>query len=219
MGKLDQKLEKVVKDKKSISVLPFENNSNREEQQFFADGIADEIRSQLLSIKSLKVISRSSCMYYKDKRYTLMQIGKELDVTYILEGRVQVINDNIKVSVELSDSNTDKQIWSLPPQNQKLDDVFILQNNIARQVVGELKIVLSDNEKSQLNKIPTNNHEAYKYFQLGQELLHRGYGKINELLQAEEFFKKAIENDTKFSRAYVGLSDTYLEYISYMKYI
>ena len=198
---------------KSIAVLPFENNSGNTEQQYFVDGIADEIRSQLLSLNDLKVISRSSCMFFKDKPYNVKEIGKELDVGYVLEGRVQVIPNQIKVSVELSNTRTNKQIWSLPALSKKLEDVFILQNNIAKQVVSELKVALSDKEIRQLNKIPADNHQAYEYFQKGQDLLHRGFGVIDELNQAENNFKKAIEIDPKFSKAYVGLSDTYLEYI------
>jgi len=203
----------VIKKDMSIAVLPFENNSSIAEQQYFVDGIADEIRSQLLSINNLKVISRSSCMYFKDKTISLIQIGKELDVAFALEGRVQAIGDHIKVNVELNDIKKNKQIWSLPPHRQKMEDVFILQNNIANEVVDQLKIVLSDDEKSQLNKIPTEHQQAYIYFQQGQELLHRGFGKIVELDKAVKYFKKAIEIDPKYSRAYVGLSDTYLEYI------
>jgi adenylate cyclase len=203
----------VIKKDISIAVLPFENNSSIIEQQYFVDGIADEIRSQLLSINNLKVISRSSCMYFKDKTYTLSQIGKELDVAFALEGRVQAFGDNIKVNVELSDINKNKQLWSLPPRSNKMEDVFILQNNIASEVMDQLKIVLSDDEKNQLNKIQTEHQDAYKYYQQGQELLHRGFGKIDELDQAITYFEKAIEIDPKYSRAYVGLSDTYLEYI------
>ena len=203
----------VIKKDMSIAVLPFENNSSIPDQQYFVDGIADEIRSQLLSINNLKVISRSSCMYFKNKTFTLLQIGKELDVAFTLEGRVQAFGDHIKVNVELSDINKNKQIWSLPANRQKMKDVFILQNSIANEVVDRLKIVLSDDEKSRLNKIPTEHQHAYKYFRQGQELLHRGFGKIDELDKAVKYFKKAIEIDLKYSRAYVGLSDTYLEYI------
>ena len=152
-------------------------------------------------------------MYFKDKPFTLKQIREELDVCYVLEGRVQAITEHIKVNVELSNTKTNKQIWSLPPINRKLEDVFYLQNEIAKLVVSELKIALSNQEKNQLNKISTANQEAYKFFQKGQELLHRGYGKIDELNAARENFEKAITKDPKFSRAYVGLSDTYLEYI------
>ena len=191
--------DKVNEISKSMAVLPFENHSRNEEQEYFINGIADEIRSQLLSIKDLKVISRSSCMYFKDKTYTINQIGKELNVEFVLEGRVQVISNYVKVSVELSNTKSNKQIWSLPSFNQKLEDVFILQNKIAQQVVSELKIALSDKEKDQLNKIPTENHEAYNYFQKGNELLHRGFGKIEELDKAVQYFEQAIQIDTKFS--------------------
>jgi class 3 adenylate cyclase/Flp pilus assembly protein TadD len=200
-------------EEKSIAVLPFENQSSIEDHQFFINGIADEIRSQLLSINDLKVISRRSCMFFKDRPYTLNQIKDDLGVNYVLEGRVQVFHNQIKVSVELSDTITDKQLWSLVPANQSMDDIFILQNNIAQKVVNELKVALSDVEKIQLTKIPTLNHKAYNYYQKGQDLLHRGGGQIDQLDEALSCFKQSIELDPKFSMAYVGLSDTYLEYI------
>ena len=205
-----------VKDRESnmsIAVLSFENYSNQQEQQFFIDGIADEIRSQLLSISNLKVISRSSSMYFKNKPYTLKQIKQELNVKFVLEGRVQIIGDNIKISVDLSNTETNKQIWSLPPISQVLDDIFLLQNKVAKKVVSELKVALTERDKKQLEKISTDNSDAYIYFQRGQELLHRGFGKINKLDEAVDNFKKAIQMDPNFVRAYVGLSDTYLEYI------
>jgi TolB-like protein len=198
---------------KSIAVLPFENNSSILEHQYFVDGVADEIRSQLLAISDLKVISRSSCMFYKDKPFTLSQIHEELNVKYVLEGRVQAAPPFIKVNVELSNTETKEQIWSLPPMDRKLEDIFSLQNEIAQQIVNELKIALTSKEKSQLQKISTVNQEAYKSFQLGQELLHRGYGKIDELTASREAFEHAVSQDPEFSKAYVGLSDTYLEHI------
>ncbi len=210
-GKL--KVANEVSIEKSIAVLPFENHSNKEDQQYFIDGIADEIRSQLLSINNLKVISRSSCMYFKNKPYTLKEVGKELKVTYALEGRVQVVSDNIKVSVELIDIPVDKQIWSLPPLNKKLDDVFILQNSIAQSVAKELQLVLTDEARDQLAKIPTVNTEAYMLYQKGLELMHRGYGTPEELKAVVDCFEKAIKIDPNFSKAYVGLVDAYLDHI------
>lgn len=211
VGKL--KIANDERDEKSIAVLPFENQSNAEDQQFFIDGIADEIRSQLLSINNLKVISRSSCMHFRNKPYTLRDVGKELQVNYALEGRVQVVSDTIKVSVELSNIPIDKQIWSLAPINRKIDDVFILQNTIAQAVASQLEIILTVKEKDQLTKVPTANKDAYILYQKGQDLLHRGYGNPEELKQITAYFEEAIRLDPGFSKAYVGLAEAYVNYV------
>ncbi|MFY0644298.1 MAG: hypothetical protein JXR19_07510 [Bacteroidia bacterium] len=211
---MDAKLEKKNESEpeKSIVVLPFKNHSFTD-SQYLIDGIADEIRSHLLSISELKVISRSSSMHYADSNYELSQIGKELDVMYALEGRVQVIGSHIKVNIDLSNTRNNKHIWSLAPGHQKVNDVFAFQSAMAKKVVSELRIAISDKEKIQLEKVPTHNEEAYSYYQKGLNLLHRGFGMITELDAAVECFKKAIALDKDFARAYVGLSDTYMEYI------
>ncbi len=198
---------------KSIVVLPFNNYSSIPEQQFFADGIADELRSQLLNISNLKVIAQASSKYYKDKQMSLKQIGKDLQVRYVLEGNVQRSDDLVKVNVQLSNTETEEMEWASPAFNEKLEDVFILQNKIAQQIVSQLKLELSDQEKNQLDKIPTRNAEAYIYYQKGQELIKRGGGKNDELDEAVNLYNKAIELDPTFGHAYVGLSYAYLEYI------
>jgi len=198
---------------KSIAVLPFLNLGEDSHNQFLIDGISDEIRSHLLSINDLKVISRSSSQFYKNKEYTLQEVGKDLGVSHILEGRVLVIGDKIKLSIELNNTATDKQIWSLPPAIEALDDISNLQINIAKIVADQLRIILSDTEKDAIKKIPTVNQEAFVEYQKGLASLHRGYGKIEELNEAIAYFEAAIQLDPNFSKAYVGLSDTYLEHI------
>ena len=203
----------IVADEHSIMVLPFDNYSEMPNQQYFANGIADELRSQLLSIRSLRVISRSSSKYYKDKQMSLKQLGDELDVEYVLEGTVQRSEDMVKVNVHLSNTRTDEVEWSSPSFQEKLEDIFILQNEISRQIVDQLKIGLSSQNNELLIKIPTRNAEAYINYQKGQDLLKRGDGYMHELDSAVELFEKAIQLDPGFSLAYVGLSDAYLEYI------
>jgi len=198
---------------KSIVVLPFDNYSTIPEQQFFADGIADELRSQLLTISNLKVIAQASSRYYKNKQMSLKQIGEDLQVQYVLEGNVQRSEDLVKVNVQLSNTETEEMEWASPAFNEKLEDIFILQNKIAQQIVSQLKLELSDQEKNQLDKIPTRNAEAYIYYQKAQDLVKRGSGKQNELDEAVTLFNKAINLDPAFSHAYVGLSYAYLEYI------
>lgn len=198
---------------KSIAVLPFDNYSNIPEQQYLVDGITDEIRNQLLGINDLKVISRSSSKYCKSKHMSLRQIGQELEVEHVLDGSVQRLTDEVKISVELSNTRTDKVVWSLPPFKQRLEDVYQLENEIARQIVGQLKLELSEEEKSKLAKVPSHNAEAVDLYRRGQELLTRSSGKAEELLEAEQMFKTAVELDPQYDRAYAALSETYIQYI------
>ena len=197
----------------SIAILPFEIYSNDENNEFIAEGIADEIRYQLNSLSNLKVISRSSSSYYKGKNLPAREIGKQLDVAYILEGSVHKMDDEIKLSAQLINTQTDNIELSFMPEQQNINDVFSLESELAKEIVGLLKIKLSESEKNKLGELPTENFEAYEYFKKGQILLQRGGGKVSELDTALTFFKKAIELDSKFARAYVGLSDTYLEYV------
>jgi adenylate cyclase len=205
--------DKTVEDEHSIMVLPFDNYSEMPDQQYFANGIADELRSQLLSIKNLRVISRSSSNYYKEKQVSLKQLANDLKVEYVLEGTVQRSNDLVKVNVQLSNTKTEQVEWASPSFQEKLEDIFILQNKISQQIVGQLKIGFSSQNDELLVKIPTRNAEAYINYQKGQELLKRGGGNMHELDAAVELFQLAIELDPGFSLAYVGLSDAYLEYI------
>ncbi|MBS0000488.1 MAG: tetratricopeptide repeat protein [Cyclobacteriaceae bacterium] len=199
--------------KKSIAVLPFNFYSSMPDQQFYADGIADELRSQLLKIDNLKVIAQTSSRYYKDKHTSLRQIGKDLNVQYVLEGNVQRAEDFIKVNVQLSNTETEELEWASPAFNEKLEDVFLLQNNIAQQIVNQLKIELSDQDKNILSRVPTRNSKAYICYQKGQSLIYKGGGRIHELDEAVNLYHEAIELDPDFTLAYVGLAYAYLEYI------
>jgi adenylate cyclase len=197
----------------SIAVMPFEIYSNDTGYQFIAEGIADEIRYQLLSLSNLKVISRSSSKYYKDKRVTSKIIGDELDVMYILEGSVHQSPEEIRVGVQLINTQTEKIEMSFQPEGKKAKDIFLIENEIAKLIAEKLKLRLSIADKSQLNKIPTANNEAYELYKKGQQLLQRGSGNNDELAESLNSFQKAIKLDPNFARAYVGLCDTYLQYI------
>ena len=202
----------------SIMVLPFENMSGLPDQEYVVNGIADELRSQLFSIRDLRVISRSSSIYYSDLKMPLHKINSELGVDYVLEGTVQRSKNVVKINVQLSNSKTQEVAWSSPSFQENLEDIFILQNKISQQIVDQLKISLSNEEKLQLVKIPTRNADAYISYQKGQELINRGGGKIAEIDTAIRLFEEAISLDPKFSLAYVGLSEAYLEYIFWGRY-
>lgn len=197
----------------SIAVLPFDSYSDIPDQVNFAKGMADELRTQLLSINNLKVISRTSSILFKEKKLSLKQIRNELNVGYILEGTVQYSEDNVKVSVQLSNTDSEKMEWSNRPYEQKLDNLFLIQNEIAKEIVDQLKVELSETEKDNLDKIWTENIQAYNYFQKAGVFNNKNSGTKEDLDMAVEFYQKAIKEDPNFVRAYVGLSDTYLNYI------
>jgi TolB-like protein len=198
---------------KSIAVLPFDNYTANEDNPFFAEAISNEIRSQLVGLKDLRVISRSSSKHYKGMNLSTKQIGEELNAGYILEGSVQRTANSVKISVELSNAKTEDLAWSPAPYERLSDDIFLLQNEIASQVVSQLKVQLSSQEKRKFEEASTENPEAYDAFLSGQELLQRDGGALNDLDEAVEYFKKAISLDSGFDRAYLGLAETYLAYV------
>ncbi len=197
----------------SIAVLPFDNLTTDETHQFFAQAMADEIRAQLINIKGLKVISRASSNFFKDKNLSAEMIGSELDVNYLLGGRVQRAENSVRISVELSNTKTNELEWAPPPFERNLADIFLIQNEIAENIVDQLSIQLTAQERHAFDKVPTQNAEAYEAFLQGQELLNRGGGQLEELNNAIEYFEKAIDLDPDFDRAHLGLAKTHIQYL------
>ena len=197
----------------SIVVLPFENLSRREDEAYIVEGIADEIRSQLMSIESLRVISRSSSASYQSGNYNLDQLVTDLNVGHILEGRVQFAGDQLKINVELIDVHKKEQVWTSPGHTRKIEDVFEIQNRIARSVIDELKMYLSNNARQNLEKVPTKSLKAYELYQNGMSRIHKGNGVLQELDQAVQSFRQAIAIDPSYAKAYLGLAWTYLNHI------
>lgn len=200
-------------DELSIAVLPFEKHGKFESNDIYADSISDEIRTQLLSIKDLKVISRNSSLQFKNKNILLKKVSKDLGVTYVLEGRVLSQSNQLTLQMDLSNAKTDSLIWSPSPMHITDENKLSVQNEIAIKIANELNLTLTEKEENQLKTKATSNAEAYLEFQNGQELLHRGYGFIAELEQAELHFKRAVSIDPLFVKAWVGLAETYLDYI------
>jgi TolB-like protein/Tfp pilus assembly protein PilF len=194
----------------SVAVLPFDNYSSKEEHQFFAEAIADQIRSQLLKIKNLNVISGYSSKHFKGLNLSSEEIGKKLGVTYIVQGNVQRSDDLIKVGVELSNTQTNNLEWSPDPFEQDISDLFKLENKIAKQIVAQLSIRLTPKEQAQLNALSTQNPEAYQIYLQADELLHRNRSNMTELNQAIDLFQKATALDPEFDEAFLGLAEAHL---------
>ena len=160
-------------DKKRIAVLPFANMSPDPNDQYFADGITEEIISIVSGISGLSVISRTSVMGYKGTTKKLGEIGRELDVGSILEGSFRKAGNRIRITTQLIDVVGDKHLWA-QNYDKNLDDIFAVQSEIAEKVAGELKIRLVESEKRTLEKKPTENIEAYSNFLRGRELYREG---------------------------------------------
>ncbi|MFL1011572.1 FlgO family outer membrane protein [Flavisericum labens] len=196
----------------TLAVLPFANMNNDDESNIFTDGITEDIITHLSKIQNLQVISRASAMHYKNTKKKLKQIAKELDVNYVLEGSVRVNNNKVRINANLVDAANNKNLWADNYDNA-LVEIFKIQSNVSRDIAKALQITLSESEVLRIDNEPTKNAEAYKAFKEAQMYFHRGGGKVEELKKAENLFKKAIEYDSEFCRAHVGLAETYLEYI------
>lgn len=193
---------------KSIAVLPFENLSDDKENAYFADGVQDDILTNLSKIGDLKVISRTSVMPYRTKPSTVREIGKALGVSSILEGSVRRSGNRVRVNVQLIDATNDKHIWA-QDYDRELVDVFAIQTDLAQKIAGELQAKLSPAEKENMQRKPTENGEAYLAFVRAHDLHTSSYEDMDKLKEAEKLYARAIELDPKFALAYARYS--YLE--------
>src|SRR6266436_1725713 len=150
---------------KSIAVLPFENLSDEKENAYFADGVQDDVLTNLSKISDLRVISRTSVMQYRGRPTNLREIGKALGVSSILEGSVRRSGNRVRVNVQLIDANTDEHLWASDyDRDLTVTDVFAIQSDLAGKIANALQAKLSPAEKSQMTRKPTENGEAYLAF-------------------------------------------------------
>src|SRR5438874_4354113 len=190
---------------KSIAVLPFENLSDEKENAYFADGIQDDILTNLSKIGDLKVISRTSVMSYRGKVPNLREIGKTLGVSAILEGSVRRAGNRVRVNVQLIDANTDEHLWA-NDYDRDLTDVFAIQTDLAQKIASELQAKLSPTEKAQIENKPTQNSEAYLAFVHAHDLWSSSYEDTEKLKQGEQMYQRAIELDPNFALAFARYS-------------
>ena len=193
-------------DGKSIAVLPFRNLSEEKENEYFSDGITEDIITQLSKIGELKVISRTSVMRYKNSDKSLRDIGKELDVATILEGSVRRAGNQVRIVAQLIDTRNDQHLWA-ETYDRELTQIFAIQSDVAQQIAIALKAKLSAAEKERLEKKPTESLTAYDYYLKGRDYYYRYHKQDNE--NAIELFNKALEMDPNYALAYAGLGDAY----------
>ena len=184
---------------KSIAVLPFENLSDEKENAYFADGVQDDVLTNLSKISDLRVISRTSVMQYRGRPSNVRDIGKALGVSNILEGSVRRSGSRVRVNVQLIDANTDEHVWA-NDYDRDVTDVFAIQSDLAREIANALQAKLSPAEKSQMTRKPTENGEAYLAFVQAHDL-SCAYEDLNKLKQSEQLYERAIALDPNFALA------------------
>src|SRR5438094_109165 len=184
---------------KSIAVLPFENLSDDKDNAYFGDGIQDDLLTNLAKIRDLKVISRTSVMSYRGKASNLREIGKALGVGTILEGSVRRIGNRVRVNVQLINAENDEHIWA-EDYDRELTDVFAIQTDLAQKIASELQAKLSPGEKTQMQRKPTENGEAYLAFVQAHNL-SCAVEDLGKLKQSEQLYERAIELDPNFALA------------------
>jgi TolB-like protein/Flp pilus assembly protein TadD len=193
---------------KSIAVLPFQSLSDEKENAYFADGIQDDILTNLSKIGDLKVISRMSVMSYRgDAVRNAREIGKALGVATLLEGSVRRIGNRVRVNVQLIDANNDEHIWA-EDYDRDLTDVFAIQTDLAQKIASALQAKLSPTEKARLDNRPTKNPDAYLLFVQAHDYANRMDMFHDMSLKAVPLFEQAIKLDPTFALAFADLSTT-----------
>ena len=192
------------RDKPSIAVLPFNNMSGDPEQEYFSDGITEDIITDLSKVSGLSVIARHSSFSYKGKPLKVQQIGRELGVDFMLEGSVRKAGARVRVTGQLVNCKKGSHVWA-ERFDRDLTDIFAIQDEITHAIVEQLKVRLLPQEREAVEQIPTENIEAYTYCLRGRDFYRR---YIKHYLQlGRRMFAKAVELDPLYARAYAGMAD------------
>jgi TolB-like protein/DNA-binding winged helix-turn-helix (wHTH) protein/Tfp pilus assembly protein PilF len=191
---------------RSLAVLPLESLSSDASQDYFADGMTDELISDLGQISALRVISRTSVMTYKHARKPLPQIARELNVDAVVEGTVLRSGDQVRITAQLIEASTDKHLWSQSYEGE-LRDTLALQNQVARAIADQIRINLNPQERAALKTVRVVNPQAYESFLKGRYFWNKR--TADSLKVALAYFRQAIDEDPNYAQAYSGLADTY----------
>jgi adenylate cyclase len=192
------------KEKPSIAVLPFTNMSGDPEQEYFSDGITEDIITDLSKISALSVIARNSAFTFKGKAVKVQNVGRELGADFILEGSVRKAGARVRVTGQLADARDGAHLWA-DRFDRDLTDIFAIQDEITHAIVEKLKVKLLPRERESIQQAPTDSVEAYTYYLRGRDFFYRHSKRYFEL--ARRMFAKAVELDPKYARAYAGMAD------------
>jgi adenylate cyclase len=189
----------------SIAVLPFVNMSGDPEQEYFSDGMTEDIITDLSKISSLFVVSRNTVFTFKGQNVDIDQVASRLNVQFVLEGSVRKVNDRVRITAQLIDGRTNGHVWA-ERYDRKFEDIFELQDDISRSIVSALRVRMMPKELEKLTQRPTVNTDAYRYYLMGRGFFHRGHTK-RYLRLAKQMFARALEIDRDYAAAHAGIAD------------
>ena len=201
-------------DRRRIAVLPFKSMSPDPNDEYFADGLTEEMISTLSTVTGLRIVSRTSTMGYKDSPKRLAEIGRELAAGAIVEGSVRKVGAQVRITVQLLDANTDEHLWA-EKYDRRLDDIFTIQSEVSESVAKALDVQLAKSEKERISKAKTRVMGAYQDYLLGKHWFLQGTEE--SVKRSIVLFKRAISADPLFAEAYDGLADSY-ELIAHNSY-
>ena len=196
--------QQTVSSAKSVAVLPFSNMSTDAENEYFADGMAEEIINALSKIQSLRVASRTVSFALKGKNEDLAEVGRKLHVSTVLDGSVRRMGNRVRITAQLVNVADGYQLWS-DRYDREMEDIFAIQDDISQSIVKALRVILSEDEKKKIEKARTINVEAYDYYIRGRQFFHQLRRKSLEY--AKQMFNKAIEVDPEYALAHAGIAD------------
>jgi adenylate cyclase len=191
-------------ERPSIAVLPFVNMSGDPEQEYFSDGITEDIITDLSKVSGLFVVARNTAFTYKGKHVDVQEVAKRFGVNFILEGSVRKAGTRVRVTGQLINGKDSGHLWA-DRYDRDLTDIFAIQDEITHAIVEQLKVKLLPQEKKSIGQTPTGNVEAYTYYLRGRQFLHRHSKSYYQL--ARRMFAKAVELDPAYARAYAGIAD------------
>jgi len=191
-------------EKPSIAVLPFINMSGDPEQEYFSDGITEDIITDLSKVSGLSVVARNTAFIFKGKSAEVAEVAKRFGVNFVLEGSVRKVGSRVRVTGQLINGKDNRHLWA-DRYDRDLTDIFAIQDEITHAIVEQLKVKLLPQEKTIIAQAPTDNVEAYTYYLRGRDFFHRESKRYFQL--ARLMFVKAVELDPLYARAYAGIAD------------
>jgi adenylate cyclase len=195
-------------DRPSVAVLPFANLSGDSAQEYFSDGVTEDLITGLSKVSGLFVIARNSVFTYKGRAVNVGEVGRDLGVRYVLEGSVQRAGDRVRITAQLVDAATGYHVWA-DRYDREVRDIFAVQDDVTRHIVGALAVKLTEGERGRLGRVPTSNPEAYDVCLLASNLIKQTTRETNA--EARQMFVKALDLDPEFARAYAGLGWAHLQ--------
>jgi TolB-like protein/Flp pilus assembly protein TadD len=196
--------EKTLPQQKSVAVLYFENLSGDKEDEYFRDGITEDVITELAKIKELRLFPRSTVLAYRDTHLPVTQVGRQLDASHVLEGSIRRAGDRLRITARLSETSTGHSVWS-ERYDRRLEDVFAIQDEIAQSIAVALRVMLTEKEKHEIEKVPTRNIQAYDYYLRGRQFFYQL--RRQSLEYARQMFTQAIVIDPNYARACAGVAD------------